>query len=322
MATIPLDARVASPEVAAFFRGEHAPLSLVVHGNDHLGRELGRSISDDEALTLAAQALRRIDQLERQLSFRWHGSWCRLTAHCPRGSRVRCYGRATRPCVESSVSVAGASTSRPALAGWESPRSSWEACPLIPRFRLADRDDLPLRAFLGQPLVLYGHSEDLADGYDVLAEAAEDVDALGDVNWVSPRAIAQTNYAVLEEGETVGLRLFSRSARVRLPAGTRWLSVELPASADGLEHVAVSADEGRGKLVALGEAVDVAGHRVIDVRLTRRDAISPLLVPRPRRSPWPILRRTLTEARDRSLPRLPPRARVLLRRSAAGHDVS
>ena len=118
----------------------------------------------------------------------------------------------------------------------------------------------------------------------------------------------------------MNVRLFTRHARVRLPASARSLVVELPPSSDGLEHVAVSAGDGRVKHVAVGEAVDVAGQSVIDVRLTRRDALSPLQVPPPRRSPWPILRRTLTEARDRTLPRLPRGARAFLRRSGGWHD--
>ena len=321
MATIPLDAWSASPEATAFFRGEHASLSLVVHGNDHLGRELARSLSDDDALALAAQALRRIDHLERRTQV----PVARVMVP-PHGALSEGVARAL---LRTGYEAACASRPYPWLerppadhlvAGWDITELVVGGLPVIPRFRLANRDDLPLRAFLDQPLVLYGHSEDLADGYEVLAEAAGDVNALGDVEWVSPRAIAQTNYAMLEQGETVNLRLFTRRARVRLPAGARWLVIELPASADGLEHIAVTADHGRGTPVAAGEAVDVGGQSVIDVRLTRRDALSPLLVPRPRRSPWPILRRTLTEARDRTLPRLPRRARTLLRRPSGLHD--
>ena len=323
MATIPLDARAFSPEAAAFFRGDQASLSLLVHGNDHLSRELSRSLSDDDALALAAQALRRIEQLEQRADV----PVARVMVP-PHGALSE---RIARALLRTGYEAACANSPYPWLdrpppdrlvAGWGVTEIVVGGLPMIPRFRLADRDDLPLRAFLDQPLVLYGHSEDLADGYSVLAEAAEDVNALGGVEWASPRAIAQTNYAVLERGETANLRLFTRWARVRLPAGVRSLVVELPASADGLEHVAVSTNDGPGRLVAVGERVDVAAGGIIDVRLTRRDALSPPLVPRPRRSPWPILRRTLTEARDRTLPRLPRGARTFLRRPSGLHDIA
>ena len=201
MATIPLDAWAASPEAAAFFRGEHASLSLVVHGNDHLSRELARPLSDDDALALAAQALRRVDQLER----RTRVSVARVMVP-PHGVLSEVIARAL---LRTGYEAACANQPYPWLerppgdrpvAGWGVTEIVVGGLPMIPRFRLMNRDDLPLRAFLDQPLVLYGHSEDLADGYDVLAEAAEDVNAVGGVEWVSPRAIAQTNYAVLGAG--------------------------------------------------------------------------------------------------------------------------
>jgi hypothetical protein len=309
MATIPLDGRSTSHEAAAFFRGDQARLSLLVHGNDHLSRELARSLPEDDALALAAQALRRIERLER----RTHLQVARVMVP-PHGALSE---RIARALLRTGYEAACANSPYPWLdrppadrlvAGWGVTELVVGGLPMIPRFRLADRDDLALRAFLDQPLVLYGHSEDLADGYDVLAEAADDVNAVGDVEWASPRAIAQTNYAVREQGETTNVRLFTRRAHVPLPEATRSLVVELPASSDGLEQIVVS-----GQPVALGEAVEVAGQHVVDIRLTRRDALSPLDVPAPPRRPWPLLRRTLTEARDRALPRVPRRARAVLR---------
>lgn len=319
MATIPLDAWGASPKAAAFFRGDEARLSLVVHGNDHLRHELARSLADDDAMALAGQALRRIESLERRMQV----PVARVMVP-PHGALSEGFARALlrtgyeAVCTNSPYPwLRRPPADRPA-AGWSVSEVVVGGLPMIPRFRIKDRGDLPLRAFLDQPLVLYGHSEDLADGYEVLADAAEDVNALGGVEWASPRSIAQTNYAVSEQGETVIVRLFSRHARICLPAGARRLVVELPASGDELEHIAVSADHARPIPVEVGEAVDVAGQKKIDVRLTRRDALSPLAVPSPSRSPWPILRRTLTEGRDRTLPLLPRGTLAFLRRPSGG----
>jgi hypothetical protein len=318
MATIPLDARALSTEAAAFFRGDRPLLSLLVHGNDHLSRELARPLSNDEALALAAQALRRIEQLER----RAHVPVARVMVP-PHGALAEGMARALFRTGYEAVctNIPYPWLDRPPadrlLAGWDVAELVVGGLPMIPRFRLRERDDLALRAYLGQPLVLYGHSEDLAEGYDVLAEAADDVNAVGDVEWTSPQAIAQGNYLVQEQGESTNVRLFTRRAHVLLPEGTRRLLVDLPASADGLEEIVIAPKGERGQPVAVGESVDVAGQRVVDIRLTRRDAASPLFVPPPRGRPWPVLRRTLTEARDRALPRLPRRALAVLRRPAS-----
>ena len=317
MATIPLDARASSREAASFFRGGQAPLSLLVHGNDHLSRELARSRSDEDAVALAAQALRRIEQLERRADVQV----ARVMVP-PHGAMSEGIARAL---LRTGYEAACANSPYPWLdrapadrlaAGWGVTELVVGGLPMIPRFRLADREGLPLRAFLDQPLVLYGHSEDLADGYEVLAEAAGDVNALGDVEWVSPQTIARTNYALREQGETTTVRLLTRRARIRLPESARWVVIELPASADGFEQILVAADGSGGRPASIGEPVDVAGQRVVDIHLTRRDALSPVEVPCPRRRPWPRLRRTMTEARDRALPWLPRGARAFLRRSA------
>jgi hypothetical protein len=81
---------------------------------------------------------------------------------------------------------------RGALAGWGRRELVAGGLPLLLRAGFdAPREDLVLRAFLGQPLILYGHHDLLADGLDVLAEATATIDALGAVRWGSLAAIAQ-----------------------------------------------------------------------------------------------------------------------------------
>ena len=79
-----------------------------------------------------------------------------------------------------------------ALSGWQ-PLDRIAGLPVIPRLHVtaSDRDDMPFRAFLGQPLVLYAHHTDLKDGLDLLADRADEVRALGSIHggrWaISPR---------------------------------------------------------------------------------------------------------------------------------------
>src|SRR5262249_48984385 len=80
------------------------------------------------------------------------------------------------------------------------------------------REDLVLRAFLRQPLILYGHHDTFADGLDVLAEAAADVNRLGDVRWQSLGAIASTAPAGAASGgrrPAPGIRCARACARWR-----------------------------------------------------------------------------------------------------------
>jgi len=59
---------------------------------------------------------------------------------------------------------------------------------VIPRIPLTSSDaDLALRAFLGHPLIVYGHHEDVAAGLEPLADVAARVNRLGDVRWDAGR---------------------------------------------------------------------------------------------------------------------------------------
>ena len=87
------------------------------------------------------------------------------------------------------------------LAGWELAELVSGGLPVIRREHLSvSREDLILRAFLGQPLVLYGHHDDLSEGPDRLAALAEEIDRLGDVRWTSLGEIARTNYLHRRDG--------------------------------------------------------------------------------------------------------------------------
>ena len=93
-----------------------------------------------------------------------------------------------------------------------------------------------------------------------------------------------------------------------------------PASGDELEHIAVSARSRPSNSPSRSEsAVDVAGQRRSTCSLTA-DAtqLSPLAVPSPSRSPWPILRRTADRGRDRTFPPPPRGTLAFLRRPSGG----
>ena len=157
-------------------------LSLLVHGNDHLRHELARARSVAESTAVAAQALRGSSR-----SSGVPGSGCR--AHGASAQRLFDFRRPGHAARRVFPHLRHARSARArvnvALVQWH---------PAGLRRRGASEDRAPLRsmgrattafrAFLGQPLVLYLHHDDLADGLDVLADAARDIETCGAVRWM------------------------------------------------------------------------------------------------------------------------------------------
>lgn len=205
VAMVPLDARFAHPCAVRLFREGSAHLSLCVHGNDHDGAELGRPRSDARATAVVAQALRRSASFERRT-----GVAVDRVMVPPHERLSEPVARALRACGFQAVTTTRpypwvADTSdrswlaRPPAVG---PLAAWGpvdvvagGLPVLLRadFREHPREDLALRAFLGQPLILYGHHDLLAGGPDALGEAAAEIDRLGDIEWSSLGDIARTH---------------------------------------------------------------------------------------------------------------------------------
>jgi hypothetical protein len=95
------------------------------------------------------------------------------------------------------------------------------------------REELVLRAFLGQPLVIYGHHDDLADGLDVLADVAGQVNQLGDVRWTALDAIVRAGAQTRLEGGTLHVRPLARRVEIEIPAGVSELRLAPGACAAG-----------------------------------------------------------------------------------------
>jgi hypothetical protein len=310
MAMIPLDARWAKNREAVRLFAQHPQrLSLNVHGNNHVRRELLADLGRDEAIALGAQALRRVRAFERRT-----GLGVDRVMMPPHGmcSPSVVDGLARLPFDTLSTIHPCPWTERPPadqpLAGW-APADFVTGCAVLPRFPLVcSHAEMALRAFLDQPLVLYGHHDDLADGLAPLAAAAERVGRIGDVRWMSLRAIAEGSYALRHDGETAELALFSRRVAVTLPAGIRRLTVQAPGArgrADGLSGWSLDGDGRPAQPAAFGESVALTGDGPIDVRLLTGTEIDPATVPAPAWRPWPVLRRAGTEVRDRLLPLRP-----------------
>ena len=201
MAMIPLDAWLASRKAASLFRARHSQLSLLVHGNDHVRHELARAGSVAESTAVAAQALRRIESFERRTGVRVSRIMAPPHSACSilgaRGDAACRFCRALHD-PRSARARVGCVARR-----WHRADFVAGGLPNIARHHLnGSRDDLAFRAFLGQPLVLYLHHDDLAGGLDVLADAARDVATCGAVRWMPVGDLAEMQFTATAAGDT------------------------------------------------------------------------------------------------------------------------
>lgn len=305
MAMIPLDVPGPNRAAVALFRERADRLSLVIHGNNHERRELMAPPDLDRALAMSAQALRRVERFERRTGLGVdrvmtppHGLCSRTTAEAlgALGYDALC---AIHPCPWTEYPPPTR-----LLAGWH-PADFLAGCAVIPRFPMdCSATEIALRAFLDQPIVLYGHHDDLAAGLEPLAIAAARVNRLGDVRWTSVAEIAHSNYTLRIDGPTAVVRPWSRRVRVTVPAGVQELRVELAPTVGGEPGVDGWSLTAPGSRVAtgFGGARAVAGAGIAEVLLSTPWSVAASTVPAPAWRPWPGLRRAATEARDRLLP--------------------
>ena len=222
-ATVPLDSWFAWPSVAGLFRANDPSLSLTAHGVYHLHEELAARADFERA---ASGAAIRLDRFERRFGVPVgrvmippHG-WSRLAVHpALLAARFEALCEAPRwwwdwPDAEQSA------------AGIEVADFSPAGLPVICRFPLASDDVLDnalISAYLDQPIVWYGHHDDLADGYEVLAELADWLRGIGPTEWLPLAQVSRTNarIAVDHGGDDIRIRMFSRVVDVALLRGGR-----------------------------------------------------------------------------------------------------
>ena len=299
-ATIPLDTWYASRAAVNLFASHGDVLSLIVHGNNHVRRELAQPLDPDARRALLAQGLRRIERFEHR-----HGIPVARVMAPPHGACSEAMAADM-----ASLGYDALCVSRPypwrdeappdrVLAGWHPAEIVASGLPVIPRLHLgADRDEIVLRAFLRQPIILYGHHGDVREGLDVLREAADQVNKVGDVRWSPLEEIVSGSYDERIEGERLRLRLYTRRAHVLVPEGIGELSVEWAGEA------------GSGRIFVDGKpehefSASAAGGSAVEVRVGPRGSPDPHAERSTRRQAWPYVRRGLAETRDRLLPLLP-----------------
>lgn len=309
LATVPLDARWAHPGALQAIERSGGAISLAIHGNDHDGGELGRAATTAAATALAAQALRRVARFERRT-----GQIVERVMVPPHEACSAATVAALPRCGYEAISmtipypwlgVARADwLARPreadALVGWR-PLERPSGLPTILRHPLAERSaaELRLRSFLGQPLVLYGHHDDVAAGLEVLAEAQAEVEAIAPgTAWTSLAAISRRSYETKVEGETLAVRPLSNRLEVEIPAGCGALRFE-PPPGEPSPALRLAVD---GRPVEYGETIALTpGTTSATIALGPVPLEVSEVAPPPRR-PLALARRLAGESRDRLAP--------------------
>jgi hypothetical protein len=284
--------------------------------------ELARPVAPLDAQAILMQALRRVEVFERRFGIDIarimvapHGVCSRALARAlvPVGFEAFCISRPypwlarpPHPWLERPPHASP-------LTGWEPTAMVENGLPVLLRRGIDDPvEDLPLRAFLNQPLIIQAHHQDVRDGLDRLAEVADLINRLGDVQWKSLGEIARSSLMLQHDGDQLRVRLFTRAAELIVDRGREAITIELPRldSSPCTDVVAWSA--------STAESGDVSGvldpdAQHLELRLPRtthtlklrrvsRERVGDDL---PKLSDWPLrpmARRFAAEARDRFAP--------------------
>jgi hypothetical protein len=308
IATIPLDGWLISSKAAKIFKTHSDQLSLLFHGNNHTKHELGYTDGPVPGLQMLAQGIRRIRRFEKR-----SGIPVAQVMAAPHG---RCSEEAAwdmarlgfeSMCVTRSFPWLDRPPSGFPLAGWF-PADTSSVMPAIVRVPLSSNpEEIVLRAFLGQPIMLYGHDSDLGAQPDLFATWAEQVARLDGVAWLSAGEISRELVSWRSDGETLWVRPHTRFVNVATPPGIGRLIVE--ADGEGYETAVVTdgVDVVSARPLSSGDSGEIALSGTggdLTIRLRPNSAVNCDDLAVPRWSPWPLTRRILTEARDRSRPKV------------------
>lgn len=242
VATPPADFDIASAGVVNLFRENARFLSLSIHGNNHTHRELGRPYTDDEARSLVCEMLGRVVMFEQE-----HGLKVARVVVSP---NEMCSQQMLRMMQHFDIDAVTASRPKPWLSTdtWEEGIEEGDSLlcsypgeftegfmSVIRRSRILG--NLVYRAFLNQPVILYYHHTDFANGLENLLNAAGMVNSLGHVQWQSIGEISRSNYEMRYNGDTVIVRPFSRCVLIPMPQNVSQLTVNLPVTVRASELV-------------------------------------------------------------------------------------
>lgn len=304
-ATIPLDTWFTHAGTADLFRTNSRWLSLLIHGNDHAKQELALDYSETRRKALLQQAIRRINRLERKANIRV----CRVMVPPHGACSDDMLAELPKSGFESACISTGSLRAHNQGKAWTKtlgffPAELVQGCPVLPRWGLTGsvKNSLLIAAYLGQPMILRGHHQDLKDGAEVFDEYARFINGLGNVFWSSMTDLSRLNYRWQLEGTTCRIEPRGSNIAFELPNEATEIIIESPDAIDNYTWQVASADGFPRKIIS-GEHLllsEKTGPKIFIERESVLPASCTKANLKPTGAPL-ILRRLLTEARDRLL---------------------
>jgi hypothetical protein len=304
-ATIPLDGWYAHRATAELFHRHADKLSLLIHGNDHLKHEMARDQTDAERVRMLHQAIARIERLERATGL----DVCRAMVP-PHGACSSAMLAMLPPCgFESACISAGSLIAHNPGHAWRRtlgffPAESIEGCAVLPRAALTGnvQNTILVNAYLGQPIILRGHHNDLQDGLQRLEQLASMINGLGKVTWANMTMLGRMSYLSRMHQGVCHVTPLNERVTFELPTAARQLVIE---HRDGDAPAAQSAryvvlHGGRQLLATTGRPVVIDPQAPGPLEVQRQVEPRAMAAAAPARVRLgPVLRRILTEGRDR-----------------------
>ncbi len=310
IATIPLDAWWVHRKVAATFRAWSPRLSLLVHGDNHTAREL-LQYNGTGPLTLAAEAMRRMENLERK-----HRLPVLRIMEAPHGviasevfEHLLALGYEAALGTTERLVRYNPGAAWPATLGLDQSEMLGGGLPVLPRIRMSPewKNDVLLAAFLRQPIVVVGHHWDVMEHLGLLAEIARLINNLRGVSWDTPLGIVRSNYKALRDGTTLNLRPYARRIQVAVPEGIERLLVHRPwVQRGGRLEMLIGRKAGHEFLRATGTRIigpiSVKAPGVLEILSPPANPVDCWAIRPPGPQWWPIVRNLLMGVRDRTAP--------------------
>jgi hypothetical protein len=320
IAMVPLDGWYAHRSTVRLFRESTDVLSLCAHGNDHRRKDLGRPATRDDARRILAQSVYRIAGFESRTGLAVSRVMVPPHEACsPASMDVMLEAgfeavSVTRPYpwMPGGEPYSPYHSPRPneLLSGWRITQFVGDGVPVMIRRPIYDHDEIPLRSYLDQPIILYGHVSDFSDGLQPLARAAAIVNSLPSVRWCSLSEIAAGNFESRRRGSTLEIRPFSRRIEVTVEPDVAEITLRLPSGARGFCHGVQATLNGWHQEIPPAEdgTVLLPAHRsvpvTVEIEWRNASHVGSETMPLPRRAVGPLLRRFAVEARDRLAPML------------------
>ena len=305
IATVPLDAWYFNRKVVDLFQTHKNYISLMMHGVNHVADELARSYDEQDALSLLATGLRRIADLESRSGV----AVARLMA-APHGAFAEFMAD-----LMVRLGYEGACVSVGSLLRWNREKL-WPAdlgfsmaqplgslgFPVFHRIGLSETD-ARLNAFLGHPVMVTLHHQDCVSNFARLESMASTVNSIDAVRWTSIEEISKTNFVSKMQNKTLHIWPYSRHLAVPLSAEITEVEV-CPSpycggfTIDLLNHRRDSTET----VVDNVPARHKISNNTLEIFFPSSNSVDYRQVAGRSAGLWPVVRRILTEARDRTQP--------------------